>query len=108
MVIHRVDYYGLRNRLLLRKQIRGACVLSSYDSWKCTDPQMERAGAVEDALDEYQELVWDQVVNLYPSERGGEVPRETMEAFEKYRDVLHDLMCDDRLPEDAAQLFLER
>ena len=104
MAIYRVDYYGLRNRLLLRKQIRGACVLS-YDSWKANDTATERESDLQLAVDEYQLKVWDEVSKL--SERGKPQSHKSMVAFEEYRDQLHDFLLDDRHPAEAAQAFLE-
>jgi len=83
----------------------------SYDAWKCTDTSTERESDIQIAVDRYQELVWAEVVKLLG--RGGEAPREAStafeveEAFDGYRDMLHDHLLDDRHPVDSAQLFLE-
>tara|TARA_R100000234_G_scaffold117971_1_gene97447 strand:- start:1884 stop:2105 length:222 start_codon:yes stop_codon:yes gene_type:complete len=68
----------------------------SYDSWKATDPEIERAGRVEAALDQYEDQVWREVLRL--AER---------RFSEGYRDELHDQMINDVSVEDAAQVFLE-
>jgi len=67
----------------------------SYDSWKARDPAMERAGRIEEALDRYEDQVWDQVLRL--AER----------QYEGYRDVLYDQLINDVRIENAAQNFLE-
>ena len=67
----------------------------SHDSWKARDPAMERAGRIEEALDRYEDQVWDQVLRL--AER----------QYEGYRDVLYDQLINDVRIENAAQNFLE-
>jgi len=56
---------------------------------------MERAGRIEEALDRYEDQVWDQVLRL--AER----------QYEGYRDVLYDQLINDVRIENAAQNFLE-
>tara|TARA_R100001594_G_scaffold547_1_gene2083 strand:+ start:463 stop:687 length:225 start_codon:yes stop_codon:yes gene_type:complete len=69
--------------------------MTTYDTWKTTDPEQERAGRIEEALDQYEDQVWREVLRL--AER----------RYEGYRDELHDQMIDDVSVEDAAQVFLE-
>lgn len=76
----------------------------TYDTWKCTDPEMERAGRAEAALDAYEQGVWDEIVEMYESQHGEEVPRGI---FEDARDQMYDWMCDEVHPKDAAEMILE-
>ena len=72
----------------------------NYDA----DPAMERAGAEEDALDAYEQKVWDHIVELYVTQHGEEVPYDIMD---DHRDELFDWMNDDVHPRDAAKMILE-
>lgn len=69
--------------------------MTTYDTWKSTDPALERAGRIEEALDKYEAQVWHEVLRL--AER----------RYEGYRDELYDQMIDDVSVEDAAQIFVE-
>ena len=69
--------------------------MTTYDTWKTTDPEQERAGRIEEALDKYEDQVWREVLRL--AER----------RYEGYRDELYDQMIDDVSVEDAAQNYLE-
>ena len=68
------------------------------------DPAMERAGAEEDALDAYEQKVWDELCEQYESQHGEEVPSRLMD---DHRDELWDWMNDDVHPRDAAKMILE-
>lgn len=76
----------------------------TYDSWKCTDVAMERASDAEDALDKYEQKVWDELVEQYETQHGEGVPRDTMD---DYRDQMFDWMNDNLSPKDAAEIILE-
>ena len=76
----------------------------SYDNWKCTNPAMERASDAEDALDKYEQKVWDELVEQYETQHGEEVPRDIMD---DYRDQMFDWMNDDLSPKDAAEIILD-
>ena len=67
-------------------------------------PAMERAGAEEDALDAYEQKVWDELCEQYESQHGEEVPSRLMD---DHRDELWDWMNDDVHPRDAAKMILE-
>ena len=75
----------------------------TYDNWKSTDPNMERAGAAEDALDKYEAQVWVQVVDIY-GKHANHIPGTIMEC---HRDQMFDWMNDDLSPKDAAEIILE-
>jgi len=75
-----------------------------YDSWKCTDVAMERAPDAEDALDKYEQKVWDELVEQYETQHGEGVPRDIMD---DYRDQMFDWMNDNLSPKDAAEIILE-
>lgn len=76
----------------------------TYDSWKSTDPNVERAGAEEDALDAYEQKVWDHIVELYETQHGEEVPSRIMD---DHMDQLFDWMNDEKGPREVAELILE-
>ena len=75
----------------------------TYDNWKSTDPNMERAGAAEDALDKYEAQVWVQVVDIY-GKHANHIPGAIMEC---HRDQMFDWMNDDVPAQDAAEIILE-
>tara|TARA_R110000787_G_scaffold47938_4_gene115897 strand:- start:113 stop:358 length:246 start_codon:yes stop_codon:yes gene_type:complete len=76
----------------------------TYDNWKSTDPNVERAGAEEDALDAYEQKVWDYIVKLYKTQHGEEVPSDIMD---DHACQMFDWMNDDKSPREVAELILE-
>lgn len=83
----------------------------TYDSWKCTDVAMERASDAEDALDKYEQKVWDELVEQYETQHGEGVPRDISAncsgEMDDYRDQMFDWMNDNLSPKDAAEIILE-
>ena len=76
----------------------------TYDNWKSTDPNVERAGAEEDALDAYEQQVWDYLAWNMKTQYGHNLRDDLLE---DYRDMLADWMNDNTSHVDAAIYIME-